>query len=190
MKRIAVLFAALIAGSAQAQCPTIGSLCDGVASTPSSADFWEKWNAADYVIYGTPRFLDENSPCRESGPAFGQWGGNTPPAPARCEFLVTPIDIWKGPSAVQVIFVRTWWGHQLANSDPVIPEYSYWQNEPCAAEIGGGPQVYFLRNIAGMWQTYRCFGTNTYDLSWLLAEVGAPLPVEAQSWGHLKATYR
>lgn len=54
----------------------------------------------------------------------------------------------------------------------------------------GVPQVMFLRYLNGHWCTYAAFGTGTYDLGWLEAQVVTPVATTAESWGTAKARFR
>ncbi len=191
MMRSAVVLILLLAATAGAQCPTIGSLCDGVPADPDSADFWAKWNAADAVVYGTA-WTFPSVPCIDSSEDYSLIGPCSGPQTIRgCGFILTPATVWKGPADFGTVeAVSTSWSLLRLETDPQIPENPcHWQNEPCTLAVGG-TGVYFLKSLGANWETYRCFGTEVYDLSWLLAEVGTPVAAEGATWGAIKAMYR
>ena len=173
--------------TAIAQCPAVGSLCDGV-SEANTEDFWAKWNAADAVVYGMP-VTAPGCIAPETIVMLGSYDG---PQSNSCSFFLAVSETWKGADALGGITVETRWMHdQIWDWGPPIPGLVLYAQEQCTLPVGlFAPAVYFLRSVDGQWETFRCFGSGVYDHTWLESQVGAPLPVEAVTWGGVKATYR
>ncbi len=183
------MWLALICGpaAATAGCPSIGTLCDGVEA-PSEEDFWEKWNAADVVVYGSPVF--ESGCCPPDAICgIGSYDG---PQPGSCEFGLAVSEVWKGPRPASGIMVATRWMYNVPTGfGPPIPGYAEWGQESCTLGISlFDAGVYFLRDNGGAWETFECFGSGVYDLNWLVSEVGSPVSMEPTTWGALKSAYR
>jgi hypothetical protein len=181
MKATCVLIFVMVAVAASAQEPIPGALCDGVV--PAAVhDFWEKWNAADLVVYAVPTV------------AIGSRMGwivvsDTLPDAVTEDFLVTTVQVWKGPTTLPPMNVTTSWGYQLWYCEPL--RSCYFDPEMCSVYFSDGtPQVMFLRHLDERWCTYRAFGTGTYDLSWLETQVVTPVASTAESWGAVKARFR
>jgi hypothetical protein len=187
VKLLAVFALSFCACNAVAQCPTIGSLCAGVAEA-NADDFWAKWNAADAVVYGMPVVAPGCIP-PETIVMVGSYDG---PQSNSCSFILAVSETWKGANALGGITVETRWMHDwIWDWGPPIPGLVMYAQEPCALPVAlFAPAVYFLRSVDGQWETYMCFGTGVYDHAWLVSQVGIPLPVETVTWGGVKATYR
>lgn len=170
---------------ATADCPSIGTLCDGVEA-PSEEDFWAKWNAADLVVYGTPMF---DLGCCSYDCGIGSYDG---PQPGSCEFGMVVSEVWKGPGPINAVMVATRWMFNVPTGfGPPIPNYAEWGMESCALRVSlSTAGVYFLRDVGGTWETFACFGSGVYDRTWLVNEVGTPVSLEPTTWGGLKSAYR
>jgi hypothetical protein len=182
MKSIFLLLTLCSALGASGQGPIPGALCENVVSA-NQEDFWQKWDAADLVVYAQPT-VQENT-------AMGIIIKARFAPPVITEgFELRTLQVWKGPESYPPITVSTTWDFFIYDcGDP--PGYCEYRPESCAlvAETGV-PQVFFLKFVRFRWETFMAFGTGVYDLGWLETEVGEPVVVEARNWGSIKAQYR
>ena len=187
MKSALFVFVIVVCATpAFAQCPTVGKLCDGVVEA-SSADFWEKWDAAEYVVYGTPVSA---TGCMAPGEISGI-GTYDGPQPGGCSILLVVREAWKGVEVPQSFNISTSWMYNYPMQIGPMPGFVIWSAEFCALTVETfTDSVFFLREVDGQMSTYSCYGTNIYNRDWLVAEIGEPTPTSQSSWGSLKATYR
>jgi hypothetical protein len=185
---IRIIFALMLAagpGLALGQCPTVGDLCAGLA-TPGVEDFQQKWNAADAVVYGLP-YQATGCLSPDAWIGIGSYDG---PQAAACSFLVGVSEVWKGP-AMNSATIGTRWEYNDPFGGSTVPGHTVYMQEVCALSVSlFVPQVYFLLEVDGGWETYRCLGTGTYGRDWLVAQVGVPLPADSVEWGAIKEMYR
>lgn len=182
MKSILLFLVLCCAAGASGQHPTPGSLCENVVPAEVE-DFWEKWAAADLVVYGQPT-LKLNT-------AIGIVIKATFVPMAITEaFDLRTLQVWKGPESLPPIILFTSWDFFLYDcGDP--PGYCEYRPESCALYVESGvPQVFFLKVVDFQYETFTAFGTGVYDLGWLESEVGEPVLVETRTWGSIKAHYR
>ena len=182
MRSVFLFLALICALGANGLNPVPGSLCDGVA-TANVEDFWEKWDAADLVVYGQPTLNDNTAigiviKARFAPPVITEG------------FELRTLQVWKGPESYPPITVTTSWDFFIHDcGDP--PGYCEYRPESCALAVDSGvPQVFFLKFVRFRWETFTTFGTGVYDLGWLESEVGEPVGVETRNWGSIKAHYR
>jgi len=186
--RYAVIILLVITGSfgvsvsARSESPVPGSLCVGVVPA-SVADFWQKWESADLVLYANPT-LSQYSNMGKSIVA------TTLPPPSSEKFQLRTYQVWKGPVSFPAVEVFTAWGYTVWDCGQP-PGYCVYNPENCSLEVEtGAPQVFFLELVGDRWETYMAFGTGVYDLEWLETEVVDPVVEGSTNWGTLKAGYR
>ena len=182
MKTVIVFLMLCLVVEVNAQTPVPGSLCDGVGPA-GVEDFWEKWEAADLVLYALPT-LKNNS-------AIGMVivSPSSPPVISE-KFELRSLQVWKGPVSVPPLEVVTSWDFVLWDCGSP-PGYCIYKPESCALVVETAvAQVFFLKSNKNQWETFTSFGTGVYDLEWLEAEVGEPVAVESRNWGSHKATFR
>jgi hypothetical protein len=154
--------------------------CFDDVNSPNVDDFWNKWNTADYVVYGLPLNY-----CGDGGPIAKE----RPPT-YTCVFFLIPDQVWKGPETLPLLKVSTSYDFHFWFCC-IPPGFIHWVPEGCALGVVAYERaVFFLRFVDGDLQTYMCFGSGIYDLSWLQDEVGTPVAVEQGCWGSIKAIYR
>jgi hypothetical protein len=187
MKHVFLIAVILLgATNATGQGPTIGALCDGVVAA-SSQDFWEKWEAADCVVYAQPVWV---LGCLQPDMVMGV-GSYDGPVPGECTFVLTVTEVWKGAGVFDGGGVGTSWLNNVVFQVGPPPGLVTWSPENCTLVVEENTdQVFFLRELDGQWMSYQCFGSNIYDRSWLEAEVGSPLPADTMTWGQMKAIYK
>lgn len=182
MKKVIVLLLLATSLEAWADHPEPGFLCDTVV-TASVDDFWEKWNAADLVVYAQPT-LNSNT-------AIGIVivAKSAPPVITE-EFQMRTLQVWKGPEMLPPTGVTTSWDFVIFDCGQP-PGFCVYNPETCALYVETGvPMVFFLKYVRFRWETYAAFGTGVYDLAWLENEVGEPVAAETAGWGNIKALYR
>jgi hypothetical protein len=182
MRSVFLFLTLCFATGASGQGPTPGALCENVVPA-GVEDFWQKWEAADLVVYGQPTLA--------SNTAIGIVIVAPYPPPVITEnFQLRTLQVWKGPDSYPPIDVFTSWDFFIHGCDDP-PGYCVYKPEPCALAVASGvAQVFFLKYVHYRWMTFTSFGSGIYDLSWLEAEVGDPVAVENRNWGSIKAFYR